>query len=402
MNKEIVIVGGGIIGSSIAYHLARQGRGGRIAVLEPDLSYARSSTTRSASALRTQFNLGINVAMSRYGYAFFTAATTHLSLRGEIVDLRLEACPYLVLSAPEGVPRMRTAHQQQLANGADVDLLLLPRDSERVQWLKTQGLGAATLGRSGEGWLEPMLALQALRRKSESLGVVFIPQRATGLDVHAGRIARVALGNGHSIAIDTVINAAGAQAAQVAAMASVSLPIEARKRSAFVFRSANPPSGFTNLVDPTFGNRGIYARPYRGDFLAVTSPAPELDHHTDDMTADLALFHDIVRPGLARRVVGFEDVQLVDAWAGHYEINTFDQNGIIGRHPDVANFVMACGFSGHGVMHAPAVGRGIAELLTAGRYETLDLSCFRFERFAQNMRLDDVQASEHRQTAAGV
>lgn len=138
-------------------------------------------------------------------------------------------------------------------------------------------------------------------------------------------------------------------------MASVPLPIEARKRSAFVCRCANPPAGFTNLVDPTFANRGIYARPYHADFLAVTSPAPAVDHHTDDMAADLRLFHDIIRPGLARRVVGFEDIQLVDAWAGHDEIDTFDQNGVIGRHPEIQNFVLACGLSGHGVMHAPAI-----------------------------------------------
>ncbi|MEZ2299364.1 NAD(P)/FAD-dependent oxidoreductase [Variovorax sp. RCC_210] len=402
MRKKIVIVGGGIIGSSIACHLASQGLGGHVVVFEPDPTYARSSTTRSASALRMQFNLGINVAMSRYGHEFFSNANAHLSLGHEFTDVKFEHCPYLVLSAPEGLSRMRLAHQRQLDNGGEIDLLVSAQEFERVKWLKTDGLGAATLGRTGEGWLEPLPALQALRRKAESLGVAYIAERATGFDLQPGHIAGVEFGRDEYIEVETVINAAGAQAAQVAAMASVPLPIEARKRSAFVFRSANPPVGFTNLVDPTFANRGIYARPYHGDFLAVTSPAPEVDHHTDDMAADLSLFDDIVRPGLARRVVGFEDIQLVDAWAGHYEINTFDQNGIIGRHPEIHNFVLACGFSGHGVMHAPAVGRGVSELLTTGGYKTLDLTPFRFERIAQNMPLDDVQASEHRQTAAGV
>ena len=89
-----------------------------------------------------------------------------------------------------------------------------------------------------------------------------------------------------------------------------------------MFRSESPPVGFTNLVDPTFASRGVYVRPYHGDFLAVTSPAPEVDVHTEDMSGDLALFDDVVRPGLARWVIGFEEIQLVDAWAGHYEINT--------------------------------------------------------------------------------
>ncbi len=402
MDRDIVVIGGGIVGGSVAYFLGMQGLGRRVLVLEPDLTYARSSTARSASAIRTQFNLSINVLMSRFGYEFYRTASAHLRLEGEVVDLRFEDCPYLVLAAPEGRARMQAAHERQRDSGADVDLLLSAQDFERVKWLKPDGIGAATLGRSGEGWLEPLPALQALRRRSESLGVAYVPEHAAGFDLHSGRITRVRLGNGHAIAVDTVVNAAGAQAAQVAAMASIQLPIEARKRSAFVFRAANPPVHFTNLVDPTFAGRGIYARPFRGDFLAVTSPAPEVDHHTSDLSADLALFDEIVRPGLAKRVAGFERVELVDAWAGLYEMNTFDQNGVIGPHPEVRNFVLACGFSGHGFMHAPAVGRGVCELLTSGGYQTLDLTPFRFERFAENRPLDDIQPSEHRRTAAGV
>lgn len=402
MSRTIVIVGGGIVGSCIALYLAKEGLGSRIIVLEPDPAYERSSTTRSASALRTQFNLGINVAMSHFSYEFYNSASTHLSISGELVDLQFEDCPYLILSAPEGMSRMQAAHERQLGNGADVDLLISPQDFKRVPWLRTEGIGVATLGQSGEGWLEPRLALDALRRKSESMGVTYVDDRAAGFELQAGHITRVRLENGDPISVETVINAAGAQAAQVAAMAGLTLPIEARKRSAFVFRSATPPLGFTNLVDPTFASRGVYVRPYRGDFLAVTSPAPEVDVHTDDMSPDLPLFDDVVRPGLARRVIGFEDIQLVDAWAGHYEINTFDQNAVIGRHPEVQNFVIACGLSGHGVMHAPAIGRGVSELMTTGKYQTLDLTPFRFERIADGLQLDDVQASEHRHTGAGV
>ena len=402
LDRDIVIIGGGIVGSSIAYHLATRDLGRRVMVLEPDHTYARSSTTRSAAAIRTQFNLGINVEMSRFGHEFYSAASAQLSLDGELVDLQFEDCPYLVLAAPEGMARMQAAHERQRSSGADVDLLLSAQDFARIRWLKTDGIGAATLGRNGEGWLEPRRALHALRRRSESLGVAYVPERAAGFTLHAGRITRVLLGNGTALAVDTVVNAAGAQAAHVAAMVAIPLPIEARKRSAFVFRTATPPAHFTNLVDPTFAGRGIYARPFRGDFLAVTSPAPAVDHHTSDLSADLTLFHDIVRPGLAKRVEGFERIELVEAWAGHYEMNTFDQNGVIGPHPDVRNFVLACGFSGHGVMHAPAVGRGVCEWLTSGRYQTLDLTPFRFERIAENRPLDDIQPSEHRHTAAGV
>jgi FAD-dependent oxidoreductase domain-containing protein 1 len=399
---ETLIIGGGIIGSAIAYFLARQVGGRDIVVLEPDEDYKRASTPRSASAIRTQFHLGINVAMSRHGYDFFKNATENLSVNGEEIDISFEDCPYLVLSAPEGVSRMRKAHGHQLQNGANVDFLL-PNDlREHIDWLKTDGIGAATLGRNYEGWFEPMPALRSLRRKAESLGVTYIPEKAVDMEVNGSRVSRVHLNDGQIYDVTTLVNAAGAQAGRVSALANVSIPIEARKRSAFVFRTDHSPNGFMNFVDPTFASRGIYARPYRGQFMAVTSPAVEDDPDTDNLEVDLGLFEEIIRPALARRVHGFERIELVDAWAGHYEINTFDQNAIIGRHPQLTNLVFACGLSGHGVMHAPSIGRGIAELLTTGSYQTLDLTPFRFERIAENAPLDDVQPSEHRDTAAGV
>lgn len=138
--------------------------------------------------------------------------------------------------------------------------------------------------------------------------------------------------------------------------------------------------------------------------MALTSPAPEIDHHcqNSDQSPDVRLFEDIIKPGLARRVVGFEDIELVSSWAGHYEVCTFDWNAIIGRQPEITNLIMACGLSGHGIMHAPAVGRGVAELLTKGDYTTLDLMPFRFERIAEGAPLDDIQTSEYRSTDAGI
>jgi glycine/D-amino acid oxidase-like deaminating enzyme len=136
--------------------------------------------------------------------------------------------------------------------------------------------------------------------------------------------------------------------------------------------------------------------------MAVTAPPPERDAATPDLEPDTYLFDEVIRAALARRVSGFEDTELVRAWAGHYEMNTFDQNAIVGPHTDVEGFWFACGFSGHGFMHAPAAGRGIAELVTRGRYETIDLSPFSPARIARGERLDDVQPSEAREEAAGV
>ncbi|PYE53818.1 NAD(P)/FAD-dependent oxidoreductase [Deinococcus yavapaiensis] len=398
----IVVVGGGILGCSVAYFLARHPGAPRVVVLEPDASYARASTPRSASAIRTQFHLGANVALSRVGYDFYKNASEHLGVNDEIVDLRFQDCPYLVLAAPRGVARLRDAHEQQVRHGAHVAFLDVETLTHRLPWLRPNGLGAGTLGQGGEGWFDPRRALDALRRKAESLGAEFLPRRAIAMDVRRERVERVHLDDGTSLTVESVVNAAGAQAGRVAAQAGVPLPVESRKRSAFVFHADTPPVGFVNLVEPLPDGRGLYARPYGGGFMAVTSPLPHDDPDTEDLGVDHALFEEVLRPALARRVRGFERVTLVDAWAGHYELNTFDQNAVIGPHPDMRNLLFACGLSGHGVMHAPGIGRGVAEVLLDGRYTTLDLSVFEFERLRRGVRLDDVQPSEQREHAAGI
>lgn len=399
-NAKVLIIGGGIIGSSIAYFLARYSNGSSVIVVDP--GYAFASTPRSASAIRTQFHTGINVKMSCHGYDFYSRATEHLSVNGECVSIGFESCPYLILSGPSGKTRMEKAHQTQIDSGASVRYLLPDELEKRFNWLKIDGIGCATLGTGQEGWIEPRQALFALRRKAESLGVTYLPYRVQAIGTEGARVGFVHLGNGETIRAQTVVNAAGAKASEISRLAGIEIPIQSRKRTAFVFRSNNAPKGFLNFVDPTFASRGVYARPYRDDFLAVTSPSVEEDLDTDDLDADVRLFHNVIRPALARRVRGFESIELLDAWAGHYEMNTFDQNGIVGSHPFLANFVYACGFSGHGVMHAPSIGRGVAELLTTGCYQTLDLSPLCFERIFKNTPLDDVQASEYRKHPSGV
>jgi FAD-dependent oxidoreductase domain-containing protein 1 len=400
--SDVLIIGGGIVGSAIAYYLKQQAPGTTVLVVERDPGYRGSCTARSASAIRQQFNLALNVALSRFTYEFFKDATRHLSVNGEEVDLQFTDCPYLVLAAPEGVSRLASAHARQLAAGARIEFLDADRLAATIPWVKMEGIGAGCLGLAGEGWFDPMRALQALVRKTRALGAEYLTARVEAIERDGAQIRHVRTADGTVLRAGTVINAAGAQAGRVAALAGLDLPIESRKRSAFVFRAQHPPRGFTNLIDPTFSHHGVYARPYGSDFLAMTAPDPSQDPDTDDATVDQHLFTDVIRPALARRVRGFEDVELVDSWAGHYEMNCFDQNAILGPHPEVPTFILACGLSGHGVMHSAAIGRGIAERLLTGKYQSLDLTAFGYERILQNRPLDDVQASEHRDVATGV
>jgi sarcosine oxidase len=180
------------------------------------------------------------------------------------------------------------------------------------------------------------------------------------------------------------VNAAGARAAELARLAGIpDLPVRPRKR--FVYRVQAPEQlpDCPLVIDPS----GVYFRPEGDGFLCGVSPPQDDDPDTLDLEMDYDLFYDQVWPTLASRVPGFDTLRLGSSWAGHYAYNVVDQNAILGPHSELKNFLFANGFSGHGLQHAPGIGRALSELLLFGEYRTLDLYRFGFQRFSQNMPL---------------
>jgi glycine/D-amino acid oxidase-like deaminating enzyme len=148
----------------------------------------------------------------------------------------------------------------------------------------------------------------------------------------------------------------------------------------FTFECRDPLPDFPLLVDPT----GVYARPEGDRYICGASPPEDADPEATDFEVEHAFFEDTIWPVLATRVPAFERIRPGRAWAGHYDLNTFDANAIVGPLPGYDNVVIASGFSGHGLQQAPAVGRGLAELIMHGRWETLDLSSLGYERISAN------------------
>jgi glycine/D-amino acid oxidase-like deaminating enzyme len=146
----------------------------------------------------------------------------------------------------------------------------------------------------------------------------------------------------------------------------------------FVFACRTPLPGCPLIIDPS----GVYFRPEGGQFIAGTSPK-EGEDDPDDLPLDeveYGAFDDVIWPALAKRVPAFEAVKLTGGWSGYYEVNTLDHNGIVGPHPSLRNVFFANGFSGHGLQHAPGVGRAVAELIVDGGFRTLDLGPLSFDR----------------------
>ena len=154
--------------------------------------------------------------------------------------------------------------------------------------------------------------------------------------------------------------------------------MHARKRCVFVFETKERYPNCPLVIDTT----GVYFRPEGRTWLVGVSPPESEDPDCDDFEVIWPQFEEILWPALAHRVPAFENLKLVRAWAGHYDLNLFDHNAIVGHLPGFENAYLAAGFSGHGVQQSPAVGRGLAELIAHGRYITLDLADFAFERIA--------------------
>ncbi|HEY8245135.1 MAG TPA: FAD-binding oxidoreductase, partial [Casimicrobiaceae bacterium] len=199
---------------------------------------------------------------------------------------------------------------------------------------------------------------------------------ATGFDVADDRVVALRLADGSRIAGDAFVNAAGPWAASVARWLDIDLPVRARRRCVFVFTCPAPLPRCPLVIDPT----GLWFRPEGEGFIGGISPDAADDPDDAPLEVDHALFDAVLWPALAKRVPAFEALRVTNAWAGYYEMNTLDHNGIVGAHSRWANFHFANGFSGHGLQQSPAVGRGLAELIVHGRYRTLDLSPLGFGR----------------------
>jgi glycine/D-amino acid oxidase-like deaminating enzyme len=380
---KVVIVGGGAIGSSAAFHLATHPRfRGEITVVERDPTYARASSMLSASGIRQQFSTPVSIRMSQYGLEFIRNAATALAVGGEAPLLAFKEHGYLFLASDQGQDVLRDNVALQRATGADILLLDPAGLAARFPWLSTKGLAAGAFGASGEGSFDGPALLQALRRKARALGVTYLAQAATGFVRRGESVAGVALADGSVLPCDTAVAAAGAWSGRVAGWLGIDMPIVPRKRMVYVIACREKLPRCPLVIDPT----GNWWRPEGAFFLCGRSPGdgePDPDEPPLEVTEDMFLDH--VWPALAARVPAFEQVRVQSSWAGYYELNLFDHNGIVGRHPGAPNVVFAAGFSGHGMQHSPATGRGVAELVTDGEYTTLDLSPLGWQRLIEGV-----------------
>ena len=367
--SRTIVIGGGIVGSCTAYFLAPHGK---VVVIEKDPTYQFASTTLSAASFRSQFSLPLNVRMSRFGAEFLESMADRVGLVRRA---------YLVLAGPQGVATLKANREMQLSEGAEVALFEGRQIGERFPWLNADDIACATLGLKNEGWFDAYSLLRAVRSDAIERGARFVHDEVVAVDRVGNRVAGVRTASGEHYAGDHVVIASGRASGRVAAMVDVPLPIEPRKRTAFMIRAPLDGSNMPLVFDPS----GAWIRPEGAGFICGISPSPDNDPNPgEDFNPDMDLLEDPLWPILAHRIPALQQLRLQRAWAGHYDMCLLDHNAVIGPHPDIGNLIIASGFSGHGVQHGPATGRGVSELIRFGQYQTLDLTPMGYERVRDN------------------
>ncbi|MDE0528232.1 MAG: FAD-dependent oxidoreductase [Truepera sp.] len=365
---QAVVVGAGIVGASCAFQLAL--RGAKVTVLERAPQPATGSTAKSAAGLRHQFSHPVNVRMSLYSSDFlrrFRSLTGH--------DPGFRESGYLFLIPPDLLEEWEGQWELLRELGAPVEVLDPDELRRRFPYIRSRGLASASFGPQ-DGVVDPHGITLGLLAGARERGAELV----LGCEVVAARWRRgrweveSTLG---SHTADLLVNAAGPWAGELASRAGLELPVVPVRRMVFATAPFRPFAHPTPLIIDL--DTGIYLRSEGERFLFGRSNPDEppglqfaIDWSWLDQVIELALprFPFLERAGLDRRA----------CWTGHYAI-TPDHLPILGRVPGVEGFINACGFSGHGVQHAPATGLIVAEEALDGRSTSFDLTDFRIERF---------------------
>lgn len=383
---DVVVIGGGIVGASVAFHLAERGCTD-VVVVEREARQGLGSTGKATGGVRAQFATAINIQMSRYSIDFFTRfeeATGHAC--------GYEPAGYLfVATSAAQFDYLKQTRERQIAEGlTNVELVGADDIARRVPGLRAGDVVGGSFCAT-DGFIAPLKVMRGFTSRAVERGVrVWTETAVTGIEVEGGRIKHVETTRGR-ISTRVVVNASGAWAAETARLAGLEIPVVPLRRQLVSVAPAAPvPEGLPMVIDMS---DGFHFRPEArelaspGVLLAWPDEAEMPGFKTD---FDPAFTEKVLRCARERvpNLVTGATLNAGRCRAGLYEL-TPDHHAIIGEAPGVGGLFLANGFSGHGVMHSPATGRLLAELILDGRAELMDVSALGAERFAAGRLIEE-------------
>jgi glycine/D-amino acid oxidase-like deaminating enzyme len=380
---DIIIIGGGIMGSATAYYLIKADPTLKVAVVERDPTYTQASTTLSLANVRIQFTLKENVQISQYAIQILNSLEDDMAVDGQQPKIYFRQEGNLFLVAAGGEDAARQAYQMQTQLGCRVEWWSPQKIKNHYPLYEPQPFAGGTFG-PDDGYFDAYAVLMAYKAKARSLGVNYIRDTVVSIVKSKNQIAGVQLETQGALKADHVVNCAGAWAAEVANSAGIELPVVPINRQVFALETAVKPKDPLPL---TVLPSGLYFRSETGGIIllgkSMADDAVGFNFNWDDKR-----FLDILWPELAEFVPAFDTLKLRRGWAGLYAVNTLDGNAILGEWPELKGFYLANGFSGHGLQQAPAVGRYISELILR-QPPSLDLSIFNPRRILDSRPLSE-------------
>jgi FAD-dependent oxidoreductase domain-containing protein 1 len=384
---DVVLIGGGIIGSSIAYHLRQDGFAGRILVIERDTTYARAATPMSLGGVRQLYGVPCNIRLARYSLRFYERFDEVMSGGWGRAQARFHQRGYLLLLDHQNRDAWFRRYEVQRQLGVEVELLPPGQVHELFPHLYVGDVSYALFSQR-DGYVNPRGALQGFVERSRELNCTWLQDEVIAFAPAAGQTFRVQTRLSGDISTSAVVIVSGAWTQHVAGLAGISLPVQPVRRQACYVTLANPPGYKLPMV---IDRSDVHFRhDTETDNHLLVSYIIRDEPPGFNFDWDSAQFEAHILPTLRRRLPACSDIQLQRGWAGHYAV-TPDENFILGPHPEFPGLFMATGCSGHGVMLAPAIGKALSEAIRLGRYETLDATPYRLERFATGELISDPQ-----------
>ena len=383
---DVVIVGGAIMGASAAWFLSDNADfDGTVLVVDRDLTYEACSTTHTNSCMRQQFSTELNVRISQFAADFVTNMPRYMGNDDRVPNLSIRNFGYMYLADTEAFAGvLKESQAVQVAAGAATKLMTADEIKAAYPFYNVDDIVLGSINTVGEGFWDATAVFDWWRKSARERGVEYVENEVVAITRNAAgtRVISVTLKSGEVITCGHIINASGPRAVATSRMAGIEVPVEPRKRYSWIFSAEQPLDVDLPLtIDPS----GVHVRENGGGTYQCGGHSdvdPAVDY--DDYTMDFSIWENHVWPILATRIPQFEAIKVQSEWAGHYAMNTFDHNAIMGPHTEVENFIFLNGFSSHGLQQAPAMGRGTAEWITYGGYRELDLKAFNFERIPNN------------------